>query len=793
MIERSTRFQWPVDPGRPTQSVGTFRRRWADITVVLLTVLAPVLGGSTQLWAQACIGLGAVVLLILAAPNRRPPKIILIPLLCVIVCGAIGLLPARWFGSMKWREMLIPATGLDLHSTLSPQPWMTLEQGTAVLLGVAWIIFLISRSWMLSRRQLLTWYAAGIALLSGAALIAFVTDSLPPFWHPKGEFGFFPNRNQSANVLALGGIVILALAFHDFARSKNMRYVWAAAYLLVGVALVIDGSRSGVLLLLIGSFVWAVWTGWAKQELKSFSLGASAVLLALTLFCVYGGKTLERLSQTPDSNDGRLLIQKDALHLLGDSSWHGIGLGNFGPVFSHYRQAYLHQNHPIHPESDWLWLGIELGWLGLFLVAFTLGAWIFSHFPRPSQSDFRLRAAALVCVMAFIVHGLVDVSAHRMGSLWPFLFLLAMVAEDKTLLVSANTWWQRSFGIVLTIPIVWWSISLLPGTTIPTSAAFERLKTRIKASQTFGADSAVLDSSTRAIRYAPLDWEPYFARALAELRSAQEYGPALTDFARARHLEPIVADVPFIEGVAWLNRQPRFALGPWHEALRRLSVYGERTGERRSALYEQMLSRAEAFPVIRDEVRALALDDHDLMLVFMRHATREEFQIELQRMLFEDPELKTVPQALRPSLFALWATHGDREQLEEQLLQKQDWLGTGWLSLASIRASREEYESACELVRKFAAKPVLPPALFQKGVAELRTDFLTLTNDFTSGYFLYLAELQAGRTNDALFVLQRVTQQPACPRYFHFIEAQLWTERQDWKAAWRAWSRYCSR
>ena len=790
---------------------------WMDYAIVFLTILAPALGGATQLWSQALIALGCVTMILIAPPRRLPPRVVIGVFVGLLLLIAISFLPAHWFGTLPWRQKLIPTEGLDLPSTLSPQPRVTLENGLLFFAGILWASFLITRKWATKRRRLLATYALGATFLAALSLIFFVADWLPPFWRPyRGAFGFFPNRNQTANVLALGGIISLALAFHEFLRKRDLGYLWAAAYVLIGVSVVVCGSRAGVLLYLIGSFLWVVWTGWGRQEMKRLSLGASVVFFALTLFCTLGGKTLDRFTKAPDENDGRLLIQRDALRVLADTSWHGVGLGNFAPVFTQYRKDYIHQNRAVHPESDWLWLGIELGWLAPLLVLAGLFYWMRQGLPKPSEPEFRLRAAVFVCLIGFILHGLVDVSGHRMGSLWPALLFLALLSDrlsgepqpsglipqpSRTAFIphpsKLPSFIYRFSSILVALAALWWLMSLLPLRVPVTSASLRRLKAQIKEAQEFRADAQVIRHATDGLAFAPLDWDLYFSRALSGARSMDEVMPAALDFHRALHLEPNVAELPFIEGLVWLDRQPRLALGPWREALRRIGIAGRNAPEDVAAakrnLYDRMLSLTPPVDSFHDEVRALALDDRDLMLVFMKHASTNDFLIELERMLLEDPKLQALDTPQRTKLFDLWGTKGDDQDLARRIIENPDWIEAGWFWLAANRASHEEFQAACEMAKQHTVAPALPKVTSSKPLLELRTTFLLLTNDISTGYILYAAQMEAGQTNEALSVLQHVTAKRSSPAYLHYLEAQQWMRRERWQEAWQAWLRFLGR
>ena len=62
-------------------------------------------------------------------------------------------------------------------------------------------------------------------LLAGGLTVAFLLKQRIPFWPEVPEFGFFPNRNHSSNVLALGGILIYAIGMqrlNEGSRTSDM-------------------------------------------------------------------------------------------------------------------------------------------------------------------------------------------------------------------------------------------------------------------------------------------------------------------------------------------------------------------------------------------------------------------------------------------------------------------------------------------------------------------------------------------------------------------------------------------
>src|SRR5207244_12201082 len=120
-----------------------------------------------------------------------------------------------------------------------------------------------------------------------------------------------------------------------------------------------------------------------------------------------------------------------------------------------------------------------------------------------------------------------------------------------------------------------------------------------------------------ALNWAPLDWEPYYLRATAEIGQREPAQKALDDFRRARFLEPNSESVPFQEGFVWLRVRPDLALMAWREALRRAGP------ERRDVFRNIMFTANLRDPAARPIIRQPAFSEHDLALIYFAHLTAE--------------------------------------------------------------------------------------------------------------------------------------------------------------------------
>src|SRR5258708_24250439 len=108
------------------------------------------------------------------------------------------------------------------------------------------------------------------------------------------------------------------------------------------------------------------------------------------------------------------------------SPWCGVGLGNFRALFPLYRSASINQQSVWHPESDWLWLAAESGWLAVGLALGLAVAVLRGAFPLTQGSRRHLRAAALAAGIAALLHSTFDVPGHRLGSALLALFVIVL-------------------------------------------------------------------------------------------------------------------------------------------------------------------------------------------------------------------------------------------------------------------------------------------------------------------------------------------------------------------------------
>src|SRR5437667_471034 len=686
--------------------------RWiANATIAVLPVLACFLGGGTQKWEE-----GFIITLLALYLLVRPPRFSLgafanVVLLTLFILAAVAFLPARCFFQPEWRAALVNDFGIQLPSTLTPQPWITLGYLVSFAAGLSWLYIISTQD--LERREVrfqLRLFTSGIAFLAAISVALYIARSTLPFWHNDQNFGRFPNRNQTGALFGLAAIVILACARDDLRKVRKRWIVWLLALVLVGAAIILNSSRCGIAILMAGSAFWLGALAFRQRSPWRLALGISLflLLLLLTALLLFGAQTLERFhlhdfGSTGIASNLRWQIFHDTFRLIRNSPWCGIGFGNFEPIFAIFRNASLGDARALHPESDWLGLWTELGWLAVVLVIVGVALLASRVCPLRAGTNQRYRLAALIAAILFAIDGLIDVSGHQMGTAFAAVFLLGLSAH-RPLSLKKSRWTSilfRFVGLVLlaaglSLVIAAHGEKLLPGSVGVSSA--KQLSAVAETELNFSETIAL---TTNALGWAPLDWELYLERAIAEVELKQTKN-AVDDFRRARLLEPLAYEVPLAEGNAWLPYDPVLAVAAWREALRR-------AGPLRPQVYASMLSDASlSSPEVSPILEAIGLNEHDLALPYLSRISGARFNRALAQLLRNDPDLRSFGETEKLALFAFWSERGDPEEISRAVEQHPDWLRYAWLGVAKYKASKNDFRAGYELTQRYGEPVALP-------------------------------------------------------------------------------------
>ena len=766
-------------------------RSISNAAAALLPVLACFLGGATEKWAE-----GIVVALLGFLLLVRPPRLSLgsvtnSALFAFLILAAIAFLPDRWFFIPAWRTALRNDFGIPLATMVTPQPWVTVGCLISLVAGLSWLYFVATQELELrATRSQLRFFATGTIILAAISILLYWTHLNLPFWISRRGFGPFPNRNQTADLFGLTAVIILACGQDDLRKGKKRWIFWLLGLGIIVAALILSFSRAGIIILVAGSALWLGTFVLRQRSTSRLALGFSFVLLLLTILLVFGGQTLERfhLRDVGDagiSTDFRWQIFRDTFELIRNSPRCGIGLGNFEPVFAIFRNFSFNNARALHPESDWLWLWTELGWPAVAIAIATLALLVRRVFPLREGTNQRYRLATLIAAFLFAIHGLVDVSGHRIGTAFAGIFLLGLSLHRPLDLKTSRSIpiLFRLLGVVLLGAGLSWVIAARGTKLLPGSVGVSSVK-QLSAEANQGRDfTETIELTTRALNWAPLDWQLYFTRALAEVGTKQP-AKALDDFRRARFLEPNSYEVPLAEGNVWLSAQPSLAPTAFREALRRAR-------SRRRDVYSGMLNTESLQnPAVARILEEVGLSQPDLALAYLSNVSGETFRRGLAQVLKKDPNLRSLSDTEKLVFFELWSERGDLEELVRSVQENPDWTRYAWLGIAKYNASKKDFRSAYEMIQRFGDAVALPRISPDASLEELENRYRAAPDNYAVGYALYREQLQHGRVDDALLTVRHFSERANSPAYFRFLEAQSWAAKQNWERAWNAWLAY---
>jgi tetratricopeptide (TPR) repeat protein len=758
----------------------------AFYVVLGLTALAPILGGSTRLWAAASLAAATGLLFLIAPPKRSLGRLPNSAFAGFVVLAFVAFLPAEWFPVPDWRSVL-DKLGADLPATVSAQPWLTLQSTLQFFLGLSWCYYLLAADWSLAaRRKAWTFIALVIVGLAAGITVANFLQIRIPFWPRTPQLGFFPNRNHSSNVLGIGGILVYALALNGFAKGQRHWWIWIAALSLICWALILNYSRAGIILLVAGVAAWHLfWLITSGKKRQPLIASAGIVLLLLLLFVWNGGKTIARfMGEEADlfsPSNMRFAIYRDAIDLTMRAPLTGIGLPNFSYVFTTAQTHSIGEDVAAHPESDWLWAAVELGWLAPLLIAVLFVWWLGRCSPFEPGTFRLLRFGALVCGCGFALHAFFDVPGHHIGAILPTL-LLAGTALHPNQPFKVSRFVPILFrltGIVLLLGALFSLLSLSGSSNFPTDVTVDRWQEQIARALGENAYEPASNLASRALGVAPLEWHIYYQRAVAEV-GLHSRAPAKRDFAIARYLLPQWPDLWWKEGATWaLAGEFDEAFESWARMLRHFP-------ERAPSLYGDIYGSIKDEPELVDRWRLLGRDNKKCLLVFFQKAGPVEFRVELDRLLADDPELNRFDSTEKLTFFQAWYNNGDRLELAEALRGKPSWRAIAWSQLARVYGDYGDYQSACATVREFAKLPPVPEPPGGVTVADLELQARLHPTDIDIAAALCLALAKDDRPEQALARLQALHDVKGFPDYLRNLEAELWERKAEWGKAWNA-------
>ena len=649
-------------------------------------------------WDDGCIAaflMMAGLALVVCPPRIRVDGKVWAAASALLLAASLALLPQDWFGAPEWRRQLA-AAGVPFPASISVTPRETYFWLALLALAMSTALFALAHP-VRSRTQLALALGAVLVcgLYAGLAIYARQTGAEFPFSPDPTKFGFFRNHNHAATFLVTGSVIalgILAVAFRH-------RHWFAGALAAICLGVCVTGlfffsvSRGGIVALLAGTVLWLAGLGGAHRT-KPLLVSFAAVLLGgmLLLFSAPGivrdrlvklsGSVKERIvSTSPEAAplDGRIPIFQDTLPLIRDYPITGVGLGNFRHVFPMYRERVYWEAPVAHPESDWLMLAAEAGLPALLVSLVGIGLLLRSIWPLRTHPYWPLRWAILCAAFSALLHGLVDVPAHRVALGWWMLVLAGFGFQAIPREPARPSRLQHAVFILAGLGAVALSVFLFRaqwfgGPPSPRRAAYEA-QVEIIGLRVDGKMEESLEAAHRAIAAYPLADFLHFQRGITLLRLSRA-GEADAAFRAQRMMNFIPPSVPAEQGKIWLKTDPERTGALWAEALERqarIARGGPTKPHALPDLFRDLLRLAAPVPALERRLLDAARGNPELTLLWLETASQPSVEAELAgradfTAAFSERE--------RLRFLETWYRRGDRERLFTWLAAQPDWRKT---------------------------------------------------------------------------------------------------------------------
>lgn len=760
-----------------------------------LAVLIILLGGGITLHSQAVALLGTGALLLWKPPAGATHRWICAGLGGMLILASASMILPRLGGAGPVFYALGEVFGVSVPGTLSVQPFATLEGILLMLVGCSWIFLLWSRPLYTADRKVLA--RATVLVSTLLALGILVGNGLGAKWFFATEstvFTFIPNRNQMGNVLMLSAFLAVATSMDGIRRRGQWPILGFTCATILLFAMIQLHSRAVIVLFFVGILLWFLFKGMGREQARFIKAGVPLTLLFFSVFLYFGEDSRDRiLNQLQDANDGkmeyRLLLYEDSLTMWAARPLTGFGLGNFQAVFPHFREASFHSERVLHPDSDLFWLLTEMGILGVGMAGLALAGTLrllrFGRFRHVEST----RLMAWICLILFLLHSLVDVSGHRLGTFAFLVLILTLGCGRRRPDLALPPYWApgwRLLGAFLFLTgLLWW---LGPRVGYAATLAHQPtlLQSALEQATGAGEPEVFRRAAARYQRAYPVYWEPYFARASGSLQLEGESRQAVQDFRIARHLNPTSPRMTFLEGEAWLPVNPSRALDAWRETLRRPRDSSRDHRQRIAGYFRE-------YPELRPGLLALSETDSGLRFLLLSQIGGGSFRRELERDLSHDELLSFYTEHQRQRLLVRYAQQGGGQRLLDLMERSPDIASPAWELRAMALANTGRLHEAIQTFREALPRPEIPVRDDMVGTRQLEREFASQPHDLLKGTILLQRQIEERNWSGALQTARTISRNPEAPSYVFYWSGEIHFMQDELENSWAAFLQYLRR
>lgn len=363
---------------------------------------------------------------------RFNKSLIQIPLVAVVIYGIIQVIP---FGT------LAETAGVSgIPRTISLEPFwtkvFTLHFFAFLIYLAALLTFIDSGKRLQKMVALITIFGFGFAFF---AILQYVLSPTKIYGIYEllyaQPFGSFVNRHNFAAYIEMTIAVPLGLMFTG-AVQRDKRLLYVTAIGLMGVALILSGSRGGLVALLAQIFFLLILTTQTRSYAQlGLKIGFAALLLATIIvgaMLIGGESSLTRVAETAASGNittNRTHIWNVSLDVVKNHLPFGTGLGGYASAYTKYDTTNgserVEQAH-----NDYLQILTDAGIVGLIIAGFFVFLLFkigLKNIKSPNNYRRGVALGALTGCFGVLIHSIFDFVLHTTAVTYLFVTLVSLV------------------------------------------------------------------------------------------------------------------------------------------------------------------------------------------------------------------------------------------------------------------------------------------------------------------------------------------------------------------------------
>ena len=166
------------------------------------------LGGGEHVFALGFALVLPGVALLLQPPQRSLGKWIDIGIIGILGTMLCAFVPLFYWYEPAWRTAAIGVLGIELPAVLTVHPWISFEALLSAIAGFSWLY--AAGNWKVNfegRSRIYFAVSCAISLFATIVILGNLYDWRYPGANNLTAFSFFPNRNQTADFIAIGGVL----------------------------------------------------------------------------------------------------------------------------------------------------------------------------------------------------------------------------------------------------------------------------------------------------------------------------------------------------------------------------------------------------------------------------------------------------------------------------------------------------------------------------------------------------------------------------------------------------------